>query len=318
MRSTCWVRNDRNGALTAVRQHAGDGRGVLYGLAAYGLWGVFPAFFGLLSPAGALEVLAHRIVWTVLLLAVLLVAIRRVRDVRAISRRTWLLLAAASALISTNWLIYIYAVNADHVVDAALGYFMTPLVSVALGVVVFGERLNRAQAAALLIAVAAVVLLSVGVGGPPLIAIGLALSFGLYGAVKKVVPTDPRVSVAVETAIAAPFALVYLFALQLAGASQFTSNGAGHAVLMLLCGPVTAIPLLFFGAAAQRLPLVTLGLLQYLTPSMQMAWGLVVGDEAMSPARWVGFGLIWIALVVFSADGLFRLCRGRSGTLQAS
>ena len=305
-------------AATRTPQWVGDARGVLYGLAAYGLWGAFPAFFGLLSPAGALEVLAHRIVWTVLLLAVLLVAIRRVRDVRAISRRTWLLLAAASALISTNWLIYIYAVNADHVVDAALGYFMTPLVSVALGVVVFGERLNRAQAAALLIAVAAVVLLSVGVGGPPLIAIGLALSFGLYGAVKKVVPTDPRVSVAVETAIAAPFALVYLFALQLAGASQFTSNGAGHAVLMLLCGPVTAIPLLFFGAAAQRLPLVTLGLLQYLTPSMQMAWGLVVGDEAMSPARWVGFGLIWIALVVFSADGLFRLCRGRSGTLQAS
>ena len=318
MRSTCWVRNDRHGTLTAVRQHAGDGRGLVFGLAAYGLWGVFTAFFGLLSPAGALEVLAHRIVWTVLLLAVLLVAIRRVRDVRAISRRTWLLLAAASVLISTNWLIYIYAVNADHVVDAALGYFMTPLVSVALGVAFFGERLNRAQAVALVIAVAAVVLLSVGVGGPPLIAIGLALSFGLYGAVKKVVPTDPRVSVAVETAIAAPFALVYLFALWLAGASQFTSNGAGHTVLMLLCGPVTAIPLLFFGAAAQRLPLLTLGLLQYLTPSMQMVWGVLVEHEPMPPVRWIGFAAIWLALAIFSTDGLFRAFGGRAGTLQAS
>jgi chloramphenicol-sensitive protein RarD len=304
--------------LTTVRQRAGDASGLLFGLGAYGLWGLFPAFFNLLSPAGAVEVLAHRIVWTLVLLAVLLVVIRRIGDLRAISRRTWLLLTVASALISTNWLIYIYAVNADHVVDAALGYFMTPLVSVVLGVTVFGERLNPAQAASLLIAVAAVVLLSVGAGGPPLIAIGLALSFGLYGAIKKVVPTDPRVSVAVETAIAAPFAVAYLVVLQISGASQFTSNGAGHLVLMLLCGPVTAIPLLFFGAAAQRLPLVTLGLLQYLTPSLQMVWGVLVDHEPMPPARWIGFAAIWVALAVFSTDALFRAFGGRAGNLQAS
>lgn len=299
-------------------QRGADARGLLYGLAAYGLWGLFPAFFNLLSQAGAVEVLAHRIVWTVVLLAVLLVAIRRIGDLRVMSRRTWLLLTVASALISTNWLIYIYAVNADHVVDAALGYFMTPLVSVVLGVAVFGERLNRAQAASLLVAVAAVVLLSVGAGGPPLISIGLALSFGLYGAIKKVVPTDPRVSVAAETAIAAPFAVAYLVALQISGASQFTSNGAGHLVLMMLCGPVTAIPLLFFGAAAQRLPLVTLGLLQYLTPSLQMVWGVLVAHEPMPTARWIGFAAIWVALAIFSADGLFRAYRGRSGNLHAS
>lgn len=303
--------------MTAPRRRPGDTNGLLYGIGAYGLWGVFPAFFTLLEPAGSGEVLAHRIVWTVLLMAVLLVAIRRLGDLRAIDRRTWGLLAGASVLISTNWLIYIHAVNSDHVVDAALGYFITPLVSVVLGVALFGERLNRSQGVALLIAVAAVVLISAGVGGPPLIAIGLALSFGLYGAVKKAVPADPRVSVAVETAIAAPFAVAYLIALQLSGSTQFTNHGPGHTVLMLLCGPVTAIPLLLFAAAAQRLPLVTLGLLQYLTPSMQMTWGVLVDHEPMPPARWTGFALIWIALAIFSTDALSRAYRGRTGTLQA-
>jgi chloramphenicol-sensitive protein RarD len=279
---------------------------LLYGLGAYGIWGVFPAFFDRLAPAGAVEILAHRIVWTVLLMAVLLVVIGRLSDLRTISRRTWLALVCAAGLISMNWLIYIYAVNAGHVVDMALGYFITPLVSVALGVVIFRERLNRAQLAAVLVALAAVLLLSLEVGGPPLIAIGLALAFGLYGAVKKVVPVDPRVSVAVETAIAAPFAATYLVVLQVSGNSEFTANGPVHAVLMLLCGPVTAIPLLLFAAAAQRLPLVTLGLLQYLTPSMLLTWGVLAGHEPMPPVRWIGFALIWVALAVFSADALRR------------
>ena len=297
--------------VTTPYQRAGDPRGLFFGLGAYGLWGVFPAFFNLLAPAGTVEVLAHRILWTLLLLTVLLVVVGRLGDLAAITGRTWLLLICASVLISTNWLIYIYAVNADHVVDAALGYFMTPLVSVVMGVAVFGERLNAAQWIALITAVAAVLLLSVGLGGPPLIAIGLALSFGLYGAVKKVVPTDPRVSVAVETAIAAPFAVAYLAVLQVGGHSNFANHGAGHAVLMALCGPVTAVPLLLFGAAAQRLPLVTLGLLQYLTPSLQMLWGVLVDHEPMPPVRWVGFALIWAALAVFSTDALARAFGGR-------
>ena len=295
-----------------------DPGGLFYGLAAYGLWGVFPAFFNLLAPAGAPEVLAHRVVWTVVLMLVVLAAIGRLRDLRDVTGRTWLLLTFASALISTNWLIYIVAVNSDHVVDAALGYFITPLVSVVLGVVLFAERLNRSQIVAVLLAAAAVALLSTGVGGLPWIGIGLALSFGLYGAVKKVVSTDPRVSVTVETAIAAPFAVGYLVMLQLTGDSDFLNHGAGHAVLMLLCGPVTAIPLLCFGAAAQRLPLVTLGLLQYLTPAMQMIWGVLVEHEPMPPARWLGFALIWIALAVFTTDALSRAYRRRTGTLQAS
>jgi chloramphenicol-sensitive protein RarD len=301
-----------------VRPATRDGGGLLYGVAAYSLWGVFPAFFSLLAPAGAPEILAHRIVWTVLLMAVVLVAVGRLGDLRAITGRSWLLLAIASALISTNWLIFIFAVNEGHVVDAALGYFISPLVSVVLGLVIFRERLNRVQIVAVLLAAAGVMLLSSGVGGLPWIGVGLALSFALYGSVKKVVPTDPRVSVAVEAAIAAPLALVYLTVLAFDGDSDFTNNGPVHVVLMLLCGPVTALPLLCFAAAAQRLPLVTLGLLQYLTPSMQMIWGVLIGHEPMPPARWLGFGMIWVALIIFSTDAISRAYRNRPGTLQAS
>lgn len=304
--------------MSDAGQRSSDKAGLLYGLGAYGLWGVFPAFFGLLAPSGAPEVLAHRVVWTVVLMVVVLAVIGRLGDLRAITGNTWLLLACGSALISTNWLIYIWAVNSGDVVDAALGYFITPLVNVVLGVVFFAERLTRVQMLALALATVAVVLLSTGVGGPPLIAIGLALSFGLYGAVKKVVPTDARVSVAVETAIAAPFALAYLIVIQFSGDADFINHGPAHIALMMLCGPVTAIPLLCFAVAAHRLPLVTLGLLQYLTPSMQLTWGVLAGHESMPPLRWAGFGLIWIALAIFSTDALSRAYRARTGNLLPS
>jgi chloramphenicol-sensitive protein RarD len=280
--------------------------GLLYGVGAYGLWGLFPAFFPLLKPAGAFEVLAHRIVWSAVSMALVIVAIRRVGDIRKITRRTWLLLACASALIAINWVVYVYAVNNGHVVDAALGYFINPLVSVSLGLLIFRERLNRAQLLALGIAVAAVVVLTLEVGSPPVIGLALALSFGLYGAVKKVVPADPSVSVGIEAALAAPIAIGYIVWLQAVGHGTFTNHGSGHVVLMIVSGPVTALPLLLYAAAAQRVPLVTLGLVFYMTPMMQLTWGVLVGHEPMPPARWLGFGLIWLALVVFSADALWR------------
>jgi chloramphenicol-sensitive protein RarD len=202
--------------------------------------------------------------------------------------------------------IYIYAVNNGHVVDAALGYFINPLVTVALGLLIFRERLNRAQFTALAIAVIAVVVLTIEVGAVPFIGLGLALSFGLYGAVKKVVPVDPRVSVGIEAGVAAPFALVFIVVLQVTGHATFTSQGSAHVVLMILSGVLTAVPLLLFAAAAQRLPLVTMGLLFYLTPAMQLTWGVVVGHEPMPPVRWLGFALIWVALAVFSVDALWR------------
>lgn len=303
----------------SVRPRGGtDATGLLYAIGAYGTWGMFPVFFPLLQPASAPEVLAHRIVWTAVFMAIVLIAVGRVSDLWSISGRTWLLLACASILISINWIIYVYAVNNGHVVDAALGYFINPLVSVLFGMVIFGERLNRAQSAAVLIALVAIIVLSVETDATPLIGLGLAMSFGLYGVVKKVVTTDPRVSVAVEAGIAAPMAVVFLLVLQVNGHGQFTNHGPGHATLMALSGPLTAIPLLMFAAAAQRLPLVTLGLLMYFNPALQMTWGILVGHEPMPPARWIGFGLIWVALVVFSADALSRAYRGRAGKLLLS
>jgi len=309
--------------LGASDQGVRDGRsvGLLCGLGAYGSWGMFPAFFPLLKPAGAFEVLAHRIVWTFVLMLGLLVALRRVGSIRALTGRSWLLLALASFLISVNWVIYVYAVNNGHVVDAALGYFINPLVSVVLGVFIFRERLNTAQLVAVLIAVAAVAVLSVNAGGLPLVSLGLACSFGLYGAVKKVVPVDPMASVGVEAAIAVPLALLYIAGAQLHwgrlyGTATFTSHGTSHVVLMVLSGVVTAIPLLFFAAAAHRLPLVTLGLLMYLTPAMQMTWGVVVGHEPMPTLRWIGFSLIWLALLLLSGDALLRVSGRREGTLR--
>jgi chloramphenicol-sensitive protein RarD len=280
--------------------------GLLFGAGAYGMWGLFPAFFPLLKPAGAVEVLAHRIIWSFLLMLVVVAAVRRFGDLKTISGRTWLLLTAAAALISVNWLIYVYAVNNGHVVDAALGYFINPLVSIALGLLVFRETLNRWQLCALAIAVVAVVILSVNVGALPMIGLGLALSFGLYGAVKKMVPTDPRVSVGVEAGLATPFALAYVIVLQVTGQGTFTGYGGGHVVLLILSGALTALPLLLFAAAAQRLPMVTLGLLFYMTPAMQLTWGVLVGHEPMPPARWLGFALIWAALAVFTIDAVRR------------
>ncbi|WP_304116795.1 EamA family transporter RarD [Mycolicibacterium bacteremicum] len=288
--------------------------GLLFGAGAYGMWGLFPAFFPLLKPAGAVEILAHRIVWSFVFLAVVVAVVRRVADLRAITARTWLLLALASALIAANWVIYVYAVNNGHVVDAALGYFINPLVTVMLGLLVFRERLTAAQWAALGVAIAGVLVLTFQVGAPPYIGLGLALSFGLYGAVKKVVPTDPRVSVGVEAGLATPFALAYLVALQVGGGGTFVGHGAGHTALLLLAGVLTALPLLLFAAAAQRLPMVTMGLLFYLTPVMQLTWGIVVGGEPMPPARWLGFALIWVALAVFTVDSVVRTRRRRATT----
>ncbi|VEG54717.1 rarD protein [Mycolicibacterium aurum] len=285
--------------------------GLFFGAGAYVMWGLFPAFFPLLKPAGAVEVLAHRIIWSFVLMVVVVAAVRRLGDIRNITRRTWLLLVTAAGLISVNWLIYVYAVNNGHVVDAALGYFMNPLVSIALGLVIFREKLNRWQFAALALAVVAVVIMTVQLGQPPLVGIGLALSFGLYGAVKKLVPTDPRVSVGLEAAIATPFAVAYVVALQVSGGGTLTGHGGGHVALLVLSGVLTALPLLLFAAAAQRLPLVSLGLLFYVTPAMQLTWGVLVGNEPMPPMRWLGFGLIWVALLVFTVDAVRRARDGR-------
>jgi chloramphenicol-sensitive protein RarD len=280
--------------------------GLLFGVGAYVWWGLCPGFFLLLLPATATEILAHRFVWSAVFLLVILALTRRLGDLRRLSGRAWLQLLAAAVFIATNWGTYIWAVTHGHVVDAALGYFINPLISVALGVVIFRERLGRWQLVALALAVVAVAILTAEVGEPPYIALVLAVSFALYGLIKKVVDADPRVSVTVETLWGLPLAVGYLVWLQVAEHAHFVNQGPDQAALLLLAGPVTAIPLLLFAAAAQRLPLVTLGVLFYLNPALQMAWGVAVGGEPMPPARWLGFGLIWTALLVFSVDAVRR------------
>lgn len=279
---------------------------MLFGAGAYIWWGLCPGFFLLLLPAGAPEVLAHRVVWSALFLLLVLAVARRLGDLRRLTLRTWLQLLAASVLIAINWGTYIYAVTTGHVVDAALGYFINPLVSVLLGVLVFRERINRWQATALVLALIAVAILTAELGAPPYIAVILALSFGVYGLVKKVVQADPRVSVATETLLALPLAAGYVITLEVLGQGNFLNHGPWHAVLLILAGPVTAVPLLLFAAAAQRLPMVTLGLLFYLNPGLQMAWGVFIGHEPMPPGRWVGFALIWVALVIMTVSALRR------------
>jgi chloramphenicol-sensitive protein RarD len=291
--------------------------GLLFGAGAYVWWGLCPGFFLLLLPATAPEILAHRFVWSAVFLLVLLLAARRLGDLRRLSLRTWVQLLAASVFIALNWGTYIWAVTHGHVVDAALGYFINPLVTVALGVVIFRERLNRWQLLALALAVIAVAILTAEVGEVPYIALVLAVSFGLYGLIKKVVDADPRVSVAVETLWALPVAVGFIIWLQVTHHAHFVNYGPGHTALLLLAGPVTAIPLLLFAAAAQRLPMVTLGLLFYLNPALQMVWGVFVGHEPMPVGRWLGFALIWLALVVFTGDAL-RRARVDRAELQSS
>lgn len=298
------------------RHRSEDSTGLLSGVGAYLIWGMFPIFFGLLAPAGSLEVLAHRMVWTVLLMLIVLAILGRLGSLRGLGPRTWALVTAATIAIGINWGVYIYAVVSGHVVEAALGYFVNPLVSVLLGVVLFRERLRPAQIGALVLAGIAVVVITVDYGRPPLVALTLALSFASYGVIKKVVPLDPRTSLTAEGVVAAPVAIGYLVVLAVSGTGSFFGNGVGHSLLLMAAGPVTAAPLLLFGVAAQRIPLTTLGILQYLTPALQMVWGVAVMHEVMPPSRWAGFVLIWVALVVFTTDALVRSRRARRERLR--
>ena len=279
-------------------------RGVWYGVAAYLMWGLFPLYWTLLEPASPLEILAHRIVWSLVFTAAVIAVRQLWSKVRAAvrDRRTLVLLVAAAMLISVNWGTYIYGVNSGQVVETSLGYFVNPLVSVALGVLVFRERLRTVQWVAVGIGLLAVVVLTVDYGRPPFIALTLAFSFGCYGLIKKLVSVGPTEGLAVESAVMTLPALVLLAVLTGQGTAAFGTVSALNTLLLMLAGVVTAIPLLFFAAAARRVPLSTLGLLQYLAPLIQFVLGLVVFAEPMPPGRLAGFALVWIALIVLTLD----------------
>ena len=277
--------------------------GMVAGVAAYTLWGFFPAFFPLLEPAGAVEILCHRIVWSFVVMAIVLTVLRRWRELFAVDRVSWGWIFGAAIFISANWGVYVYTVNSGRVTEAALGYTINPLVSVLLGVMIFRERLTRPQWFAVGLAVVAVGVLTVGYGHFPFLSVILAVSFGLYGVFKKKLRVDPVIGMTGEVAVTAPFALVLLLWLGATGVGTFTTDGVGHSALLVSSGIVTVVPLLLFAVAAQRIPLATVGMLQYIVPVLQMAWGLVVVGERLDTVQWIGFALIWGAVIAFTLAG---------------
>lgn len=294
-----------------VRDPSGLRAGVASGVVAYVLWGLFPLYWGFLAPASPFEVLASRMVFALLSLALLVTVVGQWPVVAAVlrDRRARVILLLAAVVVSVNWGVFIWAVANELVVDASLGYFINPLVSVALGVLVLRERLRALQWLAVGIATVAVLYATFSLGRIPWVALVLAFSFGFYGLAKKLAGVDAIPSLTVETLYMTPLALAYLGWLWTQGTLTFGQEGLGHALLMAGAGPVTALPLLFFGFAAHRVPLSVLGPLQYVAPSLQLAIGVWLFHEPMSPQRWLGFVGVWIALVVFTVDAV-RSSRG--------
>jgi chloramphenicol-sensitive protein RarD len=282
--------------------------GFLAAAAAYGLWGLLPAYFVALDPSGPVEILALRIVLSLVFCVVILAVMRRLSRTTALLRdRNILKLSAlAAVLILINWSVYVYASLNQFIVEAALGYFINPLVTVALGVIVLKEKLRPLQWGALSLAVAAVVVLAVGYGSVPVISLTLAFSFGFYGFVKN--RMGPAVksldSLTLETLWLTPIALGLLVWVYFTSGLTLGTLGPWHTALLLMAGAVTSIPLLFFGAAARRLPLSVIGLMQYLAPIMQFTFGVAIMGEPMPLERWIGFSLVWVALVILSVDAL--------------
>lgn len=287
--------------------------GLLLGLGAYLLWGVLPLYFKALAAVGPTEIVAHRILWSLLFLGALAALWRRWGAIRAAvsAGRVLATLVVTALLIAVNWLVYIYAVLSGHVLEGSLGYYLNPLVNVLLGVVLLKERLSRAQIGATLLAAAGVAVLAAGAGSGLWISLTLAASFGLYGFVRKVAPVDSLEGLTIETAILAPVALGWILWLQRTGAAGFGAHGLGVDLLLVLGGAVTAVPLLMFTAAARRLPYSTLGFLQYIAPSIQFLLAVLAFGEPLTAAHIVCFAAIWTALAVFSFEGWRAAARAR-------
>jgi chloramphenicol-sensitive protein RarD len=291
-------------------------RGAFQGFAAYLLWGLFPLYFHALAPSGAWEILAHRILWTFAFCLLLLTFRHDWTWIRPLLRRPKFLggIAVAAVLIAVNWVVYVAAVASGNVSEAALGYFLNPIVTVGLGVVVLRERLRPLQWAAVGIGLVAALYLSIGAGRVPWIALVLAVSFALYGLLKKRLgATLPALhGLTVETTVLTPVAVGLAIWLGVSGTQTFTTEGPMHTTLLVLSGVITAAPLLLFASSARRVPLVTIGLLQFVTPVMQLLCGVVLLGERMSAQRWVGFGIVWLALVVLTVDSLIGVRRRRA------
>jgi chloramphenicol-sensitive protein RarD len=297
----------------------GQRGGFWFGVSAYGLWGLFPLYWPLLKPSGAVEILCHRMVWSLLAVVVILAVLRRWAWIPVLLRqpRRLALIALAACVISVNWGLYIWGVNTGHVVETSLGYFINPLVTIGFGVLLLHERLRPAQWVAVGIGAVAVLVLTIGYGRLPWIALVLAFSFGTYGLIKKKVSLGGIESLAAETAVQFVPASVYLLVLGARGDGTFGTVSTGHSLLLAGCGVVTAVPLVLFGMAAVRVPLSVLGLLQYLAPLFQFALGIAYFHESMPPERWAGFALVWAALTLLTWDALHNAAATRRRVAEA-
>lgn len=289
--------------MTGENQHTLR-TGLILAVGAYASWGLLPLYLRLLRGVPALQLLSHRVLWSVVLLVVIVIATKQVRPILAAARgRTLLLLMASSLLIAVNWIVYIWSVQNAHVIEASLGYFMNPLVNVAFGVALLGENLRRWQGVAIGIAALGVVALAVVEGGAIWISLVLAASFSTYGLIRKVVPIDALGGLTVETVLLAPFLLAFLLVESAAGRGSFGQSG-GTDALLILSGVVTAMPLLMFAAAARRLRYTTIGLLQFMSPSLQFAQAVFLFGEALRPVQAATFALIWAGCALYAWDSL--------------
>ena len=275
---------------------------MLYCLLAYLMWGVFPLFFPLLEPSTPVEIIGHRIVWTAVFMVLVVMLTRKWKEVKKCTAKEWMLVALAGVLVAVNWLVYVWSVNNGHVAEAALGYFINPLVSVLLGVIFLGESLSRLQAASVALAGVAVLVLTFIGGNFPFLALSLAFSFGFYGLVKKRIRLSATASLTAETLVLLPVALGYLLYLEAQGVGTFGHISVSHSLLLMSAGLVTALPLIFFGMATKLIPLSTIGIMQYLTPTIQMLMAVFLFEEQLEPVRWLGFVIIWISVALYIAD----------------
>jgi chloramphenicol-sensitive protein RarD len=286
-------------------------RGLWHGLTAYTLWGLFPVYFKLIGSVPAAQIIAHRIVWSFLLLA-LVVAVGSRRQKMTLTRDVVWLYAAAATLIAVNWFVYVWAVAHNFILETSLGYFITPLVNVLMGVVILGERMRALQWAAVAFAAAGVGYLTVVYGSVPWIAMALALTFGTYGLVKKKAPLGSVIGLTLETGLLLLPALAYLAVSEWRGNGAFLQMGFSRMLLVAASGPITTLTLVLFAAAVQRIPLSTIGILQFIAPTVQFGLGVLVYEEPFSRQQFVGFALVWVAVFVFGTDGIAANRRGRT------
>jgi chloramphenicol-sensitive protein RarD len=282
-------------------------RGVWLGIGAYAIWGLFPIYWNWLHQVPALQILGHRIVWSFVLLAIVIVVARQWHAFRAeaLHARIIRIYFAAAVLLSINWLTYVWGVNAGYVIETSLGYFINPLLSVLLGVIILHERLRRAQWIAVGLAAAGVTYLTFAYGSLPWIALTLAFSFGLYGLVKKTAPLGALHGLTLETAVVFVPMLLYLIFAEVRGEGVFLHSDGISTLLMIGAGVVTVVPLLMFAAAVRIIPLSLIGILQYIAPTLQFLIGVLIFKEPFSPAQSIGFGLVWLAVIVFTSENFW-------------